>query len=403
MKELKYALTDKLWNKYTSTEEKVQHQGINQGFRIIGGKTKDGKAVRAFRMNTHPVWLDELNKYIPVEHQIDAEKLWKESKYSLKDAKKLFPEWYERRVEQKQPAKKWDIKGKVHGDDPYALYHWWIRQIRSGATYGHRYFCIMSLVIYAIKNEVDEKTLENDIRGLMTFLNGLNPSEPFTWDDVESALECYEERYYRFPRQDISKLSGIEIKANRRNRLPQKIHLKAARDRKATMKDAGLMKPEGNPAKRSKEDIIREYIDKNPVATPNEMIKALNISRSTGYKWWKIVVEGGPAREPYYALFYKKPRARVWKIITSSEERLLTSTADFWKSKGYDTDLLTEKQFRDEMDLNPEEIYEYSDKERRDLITDFEVFRQENQEGFSKKELKEFERELLKDISNGVM
>ena len=25
--------------------------------------------------------------------------------------------------------KKWDIAGKVHGDDPYALYHWWLRQI----------------------------------------------------------------------------------------------------------------------------------------------------------------------------------------------------------------------------------------------------------------------------------
>ena len=27
--------------------------------------------------------------------------------------------------------KKWDIAGKVHGDDPYALYHWWLRQILS--------------------------------------------------------------------------------------------------------------------------------------------------------------------------------------------------------------------------------------------------------------------------------
>ena len=27
--------------------------------------------------------------------------------------------------------KKWDIAGKVHGDDPYALYHWWLRQIGS--------------------------------------------------------------------------------------------------------------------------------------------------------------------------------------------------------------------------------------------------------------------------------
>ena len=85
LKEIKYALTDRIWNKYTSKVEKVQHQGINQGFRIIGGKTKDGKRVRAFRMNEHPVWLDKLNEYIPEEHQIDADKLWKESKYQFRN------------------------------------------------------------------------------------------------------------------------------------------------------------------------------------------------------------------------------------------------------------------------------------------------------------------------------
>ena len=64
LKDMKYRLTDRMWNKYTSREwehpqhplvdalmlwEHPQHQGINQGFRVIGGKTKDGGTVRADR------------------------------------------------------------------------------------------------------------------------------------------------------------------------------------------------------------------------------------------------------------------------------------------------------------------------------------------------------------------
>ena len=57
LKELKYALTDRIWNGYTSTLKTKQRQGINQGFRVIGGKTKPGaplKKVSAFRINTIP-------------------------------------------------------------------------------------------------------------------------------------------------------------------------------------------------------------------------------------------------------------------------------------------------------------------------------------------------------------
>lgn len=49
LKELKYQLTRQIWNQYTSIEDKPQFQGINQSFRVIGGKTKiDGVRLRAF-------------------------------------------------------------------------------------------------------------------------------------------------------------------------------------------------------------------------------------------------------------------------------------------------------------------------------------------------------------------
>ena len=63
LKDLKYALTRKMWNRNTSTIEKPQYQGINQGFRVIGGKTKvEGRRVRAFQMNTHPFSLRQISE-----------------------------------------------------------------------------------------------------------------------------------------------------------------------------------------------------------------------------------------------------------------------------------------------------------------------------------------------------
>ena len=43
MKELKYALTRQIWNKFTSTIKEPQMQGIMQGFRVIGTCSKLGK------------------------------------------------------------------------------------------------------------------------------------------------------------------------------------------------------------------------------------------------------------------------------------------------------------------------------------------------------------------------
>ena len=49
-----------------------------------------------------------------------------------KRQREAYPEWYERViVKGEKYPKKWDLAGKLYGDDPYALYHWWLRQILS--------------------------------------------------------------------------------------------------------------------------------------------------------------------------------------------------------------------------------------------------------------------------------
>lgn len=293
LKELKYALTTKMWNRYTSTEEKVQHQGINQGFRTLGAKTKKDApepVVRAFRLNTHPFTLEQLCEYVPMQSRIDEKKLWQESKYTLEQAKKKFPEWYEKVIVNgdKTPTY-WDIAGKVHGDNPYALYDWWIRMIKGGATYGHRYFAIMALAIYGIKNDKTEDEVRQDAYSLIPFLNSLNPEEPFTKNDCDVALECYDARYKTFPRKDIEKITGIEIPPNKRNYQKQEWHLEDMRTKKANMKRRGqsFKKEEGRPRGSGTAQMkVVEYRTNHPDASPKDCMKATGLSKNTVYKWW---------------------------------------------------------------------------------------------------------------------
>ncbi|HAT02837.1 MAG TPA: hypothetical protein DCS54_06135 [Oribacterium sp.] len=283
MKELKYALTEKIWNMYTSTDDHKQFQGINQGFRVIGGKTKiEGVRVRAFRINSHPFSVSQLNKYIPRESRIDETKLWKESRMTLEEARKKYPEWYEEKVVRKSPRRYWQCK-----ED---LYEWWKRKILEGATYHHRYFLIMCLAIYGVKCGKSFEDVEKDAYELVPFLNAVNPSDPFTEEDCQSALECFDPKYCTFPIDDIVKISGILIEKNKRNGLKQEQHLYLARRRKEDMKAIELpMKAlEGRPRGSSQQKIVvTEWRYNNPKGKPKDCILATGISKNTVYRWWK--------------------------------------------------------------------------------------------------------------------
>lgn len=287
LKELKYALTNKLWNPLTSNLESVQKQGIFQPFRVVGGKTKSDASetvVRAFRLSQHPWSLDKLCDFVPDSFRVDEKQVFKESKYTLAEAKKLFPEWYEKVIVNKDTTqKKWDIKGKVHGGDPYALYHWWMRMIKEGAVYTHRYFCVMALAIYAAKNDVPYDILEKDAYDLIPLLNAIEPGHPFTESDVISALECYDARYCTFPRDDIKHLTAIEIPVNKRNHRPQAIHMKYMTNQKKFKVEIGECTNGGRP---SKEIIVKEWCKENPKGTKYECFKQTGLDPKTIRKWW---------------------------------------------------------------------------------------------------------------------
>ena len=305
LKELKYALTDKMWNPYTSTEEKVQHQGINQGFRVLGGKTKENaseRTVRAFRLNTHPFSLDQLCEYVPEQHRVDREKLWKEKKYTLKQAQKKFPEWYQKVVVNGDRSRTyWDISEKVNGDNPYALYDWWKRQIRAGATYRHRYFAIMCLAIYGVKCRKPYEEVEADALALVPFLNEINPEEPFTKNDCLTALECYDSRYCTFPIKDIEKISGISVPRNKRNGRKQKQHVRvmnAIRD--VVYPDGEWREGNGRPkGSGTAQKVVWQFRSEHPKASKAECNRVTGLDPKTIRKWWDV-----PFKEEGYTYHY---------------------------------------------------------------------------------------------------
>lgn len=282
VKELKYALTRRLWNRYTSTIEDPQYQGINQSFRVPGSRAKEGAAIprcAAYRVNPRPVSIGDLNGFVEEPSRVDLGRRYPESRMSAEEAKERYPDWYARVVVGGERGQ-WVVKRD--------LFEWWLRKVRAGATYGHRYFCIMALAIYAAKCGIyDRDEVKAAAMGLVPYLDSLNPEHPFTEADVDSALECLDGRYTTFPRSDIARLTDIEIPANKRNGRKQEVHLMGARAiQEINDKVNGTNWRDGN-GRKPKRDLVRDYAATHPEASQRAIAAALGISKTTVNKWLK--------------------------------------------------------------------------------------------------------------------
>lgn len=280
---LKHHLTRHIWTHYTSSIEKPQYQGINQGFRIVGEASKLGtdRPVRAWMFGP-PVTTDYLIDFLDDEEKADMGRVIEgEGRVSLAEAKENWPDWYHRRVEKREVAKSWHIKRD--------LYDWWLRKIQTESSVGHRYFCVMALAVYARKCDVPLKELEHDAYGLIPLLDSVSPeSNPFTRDDVKAALKAYDDKYATFTRDAISSLTAIRMTPNRRNYRKQAEHLKRARAvQEIDDPDGAWRKGAGRPkgAVEEKRRLVLEYATAHPQAGPTEISHATGVSRSSVYKY----------------------------------------------------------------------------------------------------------------------
>lgn len=287
LKVYKKELTRKLWNQKVTTsykESEIQYESLFQGFRLAGGKTKKGGRTEVFRTGER-VTVEYMNKFVRSNMQIDEAY---RSDFSLDDARIKFPEWYERKIVQGiKTRKKWDIAGKVHGNNPYALYDWWLDRINYEGKVGHRYHCLLMLVIYAIKCDVPQERLEQDCFELLKIYESLTDDEDnhFTEKDVLDALQAYEDKdLMTYPISSIVYKSGIEIKKNKRNGRKQDIHLARVRALQDFDDPNGEWRnKDGRP---SVEHIVKEWRKSNPNGRKADCIKETGLSKPTVYKWW---------------------------------------------------------------------------------------------------------------------
>jgi len=236
---------------------------------------------------------------------------------SIEEAKKKYPDWYERRVVRGERRGRWTVKQD--------LYDWWLRKIETEIHVGHRFYGIMTLAIYAVKCSIDEDELRRDADRLMKIFDDMSyeDSNRFTIEDVVKALEMYNENFVTFLRADIAKYSGIPIPPNKRNWRKQDDYLQWCRIiQKANDELDGTDWRSGN-GRPSKEQTIRDYMIAHPeVRKKTEIAEALKINRHTVGKYYDMIrAEIDQQRreeEPQRRVVVENGRLRV-KVVPSPE------------------------------------------------------------------------------------
>lgn len=294
LKSLKYDLTFRIWEyKGTSQIKEIQYQSINQSFRMVGSvNDKHGTKLVAFRTGDR-VTLDYLNGYATEpKNRVDINKPFSPSKMTRAAAKEAYPEWYERVVVRgEKRAKKWDIAGKVHGDDPYALYHWWLRQITK-VKGGHRYYYLMCLSIYAYKCGVSKKELRQDMQQAFDDLQMVKHENALTQEDIKSALEAYDREYYNFMISDIEALTDVRIEKNKRNGRKREVHVKYMNNQRAFKVMQNECTNGGRPkGSGEKKKIVEEWRKAHPTGTKAECNRDTKIDPKTIRKWWEVGIQ----------------------------------------------------------------------------------------------------------------
>ena len=128
---------------------------------MVGTITKDGGRCRAFSVG-EKVTVEYLNKFVPEDHR--AVSFVYKSDLRLEDAKKKYPEWYQRRIVEKRPRNTWTCKK--------AVYDWWIRKLKGGCRTGTQILVYYdSCDICAEVWSTPTKRLEEDAYGLIPFMN----------------------------------------------------------------------------------------------------------------------------------------------------------------------------------------------------------------------------------------
>lgn len=287
--EAKKFFTPWFWNKYvTSASEAIEYESINQPFRCVGSRTKGNSYAMAFQTGKK-VTIEYLNQFLPEELRLDS--IYK-SKYTLEQAKELYPGWYKRRIERGED------RGHYNRYQP--IYYNWIDKIldrNSGAVVGKRYHCLENLCSLAVQCNIEPEQVERDCRRVAERFEELTVKEDnhFTEYDILCALKTYydgSEQAYRRRIEFISKKTGIKLEPNKRNGRKQNLHLRLARaNRDILCEERGKSDWREGNGRPSAEQIVLEWKEKHPEGKKADCIRETGLSKPTVYRWWKVAVK----------------------------------------------------------------------------------------------------------------
>lgn len=303
LQNLKRGLTMWVWNKETSNYhvKERQFQGIYQSFRMIGSRTKLGKGnakskylVKAWRTGK-PVSIHYLNQFVEDEWKCPENpdySSWDwadEEHHSLSECQELYPDWYLRRIINKEPSRQWKCDDK--------LYYWWLNKISNEpwekvAHYqggeiqkvrdGNRYHCISMLYVYGQKCLIGKENVDADAMNLLEPFNDLTVRDDneFTERDIIAASQFYDTKYARMSRKEVERRTGIGIPQQRHNGRTQEEHLKRAR----LIRTLSTYENNGRPSKQTQ---VEEWQRSHPDGKKIDCHRDTGLSRVTIDKWWK--------------------------------------------------------------------------------------------------------------------
>lgn len=297
LNKMKHGLTNVIWNEWTSTDIYTQHQGVVQGFRLPGTLTKFGEKICSFHCRQSSMHtIEELNNYLSQFKLKDeeVEQLYKEPYYdptgvTREEAKKRWPEWYASKIERKgRIGKKWHVKRDV--------YDWWLNRLWDADTeikVNHRYWCILTLVIYAVKCDIPRDEVLADAYSLVPKMEKYTVSADnhFTKEDVDDAMKAYDEQYNTWPIDTIETTTLFRIDRNRRNGRGREKHLKVmnfVRDNIA-FPDGDWRK--GNGRKPESEKVAAWRAENPESNNKSACARDTGLDRKTVRKWWSASEE----------------------------------------------------------------------------------------------------------------
>lgn len=296
---MKAALSDLVWNQYTSNLKKKQVQGIFQGYRVPGTQTKirEDCLVTAFEVGWK-VTVNYLNSFVDDENKADFDddhyldldqikKILRGEVYAEKEKVEKLRSWYERRIEKKIPVGQYELND-TQKKRRRAWYESWKKRIRTGAFDGNRYFCICVLFTYAIKADISKKEAMKDALDLVYMLDTKTERKgnSFTEEDVLAASKYYSPQFIKMSRARILQMTKIDIGKTKRNGRNQEVHLKVARAvRDAIHEDwrKGNGRPKGSGTKAQ---FVRDWRDAHPDGRKEDCHRETGMSRDTIRKWW---------------------------------------------------------------------------------------------------------------------